>query len=127
MPLVRRGRLADFQRIEVRTGDELEDLADQFNRTASQLQESYASLEARNAELATALESLQESMKKVELLEQIKGELAKFVPESVKRLLEQHPDARELEKREADVSVLFLDVEGYTRLSEQLPPHGSTG
>jgi class 3 adenylate cyclase/HAMP domain-containing protein len=109
-------------RIEVRTGDELQDLADQVNLMASQLQESYASLEARNAELATALENLTESMKKVELLEQIKGELAKFVPESVNRLLEQHPDARELEKREADVSVLFLDVEGYTRLSEQLPP-----
>ena len=44
------------------------------------------------------------------------------MPEAVTRLLEQHPDASELEKREADVSVLFLDVEGYTRLSEQLPP-----
>jgi len=46
----------------------------------------------------------------------------KFVPESVTRLLEKDPNARELEKREADVSVLFLDVEGYARLSEQLPP-----
>ena len=69
-----------------------------------------------------ALESLREWTRKLELLEQIKGELSKFVPEAVTRLLEQHPDARELEKREADVSVLFLDVEGYTRLSEQLPP-----
>jgi class 3 adenylate cyclase len=57
----------------------------------------------------------------VELLEQIKGELVKFVPEAVTKLLEKNPNARELEKREADVSVLFLDVEGYTRLSEQLP------
>ena len=89
---------------------------------ADRLNTARADLEARNAELATTLKSLRESMEKVELLEQLKGELAKFVPESVKRLLEQNPDARELEKREADVSVLFLDVEGYTRLSEQLPP-----
>ncbi|MCI0372507.1 MAG: GAF domain-containing protein [candidate division NC10 bacterium] len=47
-------------RIEVKTGDELEALADQFNSTASQLQESYANLEqkveARTRELSEALE-----------------------------------------------------------------------
>ena len=54
-------------RIEVRTGDELEALGDEFNRTAAQLQESYANLEqkvvertrelaATNAELTEALE-----------------------------------------------------------------------
>lgn len=37
-------------RIEVRTGDELETLADEFNRTASQLQESYSTLEQKIAE-----------------------------------------------------------------------------
>ncbi len=37
-------------RIEVRTGDELEALGDEFNRTAAQLQESYATLERRVAE-----------------------------------------------------------------------------
>ena len=35
-------------RIEVSTGDELEALADQFNRMAAQLQESYAGLERRS-------------------------------------------------------------------------------
>jgi class 3 adenylate cyclase len=89
---------------------------------AGRLKSVHNDLEARNAELATTLQSLKESMQKVELLEQVKGELIKFVPEAVTRLLEKNPDARELEKREADVSVLFLDVEGYTRLSEQLPP-----
>ncbi|WP_076999978.1 HAMP domain-containing histidine kinase [Variovorax sp. KK3] len=39
--------------IEVRTGDELEGLADQFNRMAAQLRESYAQLE-RKVELRTA-------------------------------------------------------------------------
>ena len=47
-------------RIEVKTGDELETLADQFNRTAAQLEESYANLEqkveARTRELSEALE-----------------------------------------------------------------------
>ena len=48
------------QRLEVRTGDELEALADQFNRMAAQLQESYAGLERkveeRTRELSEALE-----------------------------------------------------------------------
>jgi class 3 adenylate cyclase len=35
-------------------------------------------------------------------------------------MLEQNPDATELEKREKDVSVLFIDIAGYTRLSEQM-------
>jgi signal transduction histidine kinase len=48
------------QRIDVKTGDELEGLADQFNRMAGQLQESYATLEQkvedRTRELSEALE-----------------------------------------------------------------------
>jgi signal transduction histidine kinase len=47
-------------RIEIRTGDEIEVLADRFNRMAGQLQESYANLEsrveARTRDLAEALE-----------------------------------------------------------------------
>ena len=49
-------------RIDVRTGDELEALGQEFNRTARQLEEAYASLEqkveARTRELATANEEL---------------------------------------------------------------------
>jgi len=113
----------DFDaRVAVASQDEIGQLGRVINDMTERLRSARADLEARNAELAATLQSLKESMQKVELLEQIKGELSKFVPESVKRLLEQNPDARELEKREADVSVLFLDVEGYTRLSEQLPP-----
>jgi signal transduction histidine kinase len=48
------------QRIDVKTGDELEGLADQFNRMAGHLQESYATLEQkvedRTRELTEALE-----------------------------------------------------------------------
>ncbi|MFQ5932426.1 MAG: cache domain-containing protein, partial [Nitrospiraceae bacterium] len=41
------------QRIDVRTGDELEDLAESFNRMAAQLQESYAGLERKVFEART--------------------------------------------------------------------------
>ncbi|MBI4610862.1 MAG: HAMP domain-containing protein [Candidatus Rokubacteria bacterium] len=109
-------------RVSVRSRDEIGELGRVINDMADRLKTAHDDLEARNAELAEALQSLKESMRKVELLEQVKGELSKFVPESVKRLLEKDPEARELEKREADVSVLFLDIEGYTKLSEQLPP-----
>ncbi len=34
-----------------------------------------------------------------------------------RRLVEAHPEAPELERRERDVSILFVDVSGYTRLS----------
>src|SRR5262245_11437587 len=77
-------------------------------------------LAARNTELATALEDLQASRARLEVLEQLKGELSKFVPDAVKELLERDPTATTLEKRTEEVSVLFLDIAGYTRLSEQL-------
>lgn len=102
--------------------DELGALGAAFNAMTARLADAYRDLERKNAELATALAHLQESRQRLELLEQLKGELAKFVPESVKQLLERNPDATELEKKTVEVSVLFLDIAGYTRLSEQLEP-----
>ena len=53
-------------RIDVRTGDELETLGQEFNRTAAQLEESYANLEqkveSRTRELAAANAELSESL-----------------------------------------------------------------
>ena len=50
-------------RIDIQTGDELQDLADEFNHMADQLQASYAELEqrveARTRELARSVEELQ--------------------------------------------------------------------
>jgi class 3 adenylate cyclase len=59
---------------------------------------------------------------KLSELRWVKDHFAKFVPEAVKRLVAANPEAPELAKHERDVSVLFLDISGYTRLSEQLPP-----
>jgi DNA-binding response OmpR family regulator len=55
-------------------------------------------------------------------LRRVKDHFAKFVPEAVKRLVAANPEAPALAKYERDISVLFLDISGYTRLSEQLPP-----
>lgn len=73
----------------------------------------YQSLEAKNAELRTAL-------RKVEVLENVKTHLSKFVPTSVQRLIDQDPTAPALDKHEQDVSVLFLDIAGYTSISQAL-------
>ena len=109
-------------RVPITSRDEIADLGIAFNDMTGRLAQARADLEAKNAELAGALQSLQESRQRLELLEQLKGELSKFVPESVKELLERDPGATELEKKTVEVSVLFLDIAGYTKLSEQLEP-----
>ncbi len=70
-------------------------------------------LEHKNAELAATLH-------KVEMLEHIRGHLGKFVPRAVSNLIDSAPEAPDLAKRERDVSVLFLDIAGYTKLSEKV-------
>jgi class 3 adenylate cyclase len=43
--------------------------------------------------------------------------LSPFVPESVRQMVNTNPDLLTREKESKDISVLFLDLEGYTRLS----------
>jgi len=43
--------------------------------------------------------------------------LSPFVPQSVRNIVEKNPETPKLDKENRDVSVLFLDLEGYTRLS----------
>src|SRR5213592_2961396 len=57
------------QRIDVRTGDELEALGDQFNSMATQLKESYAGLERKVEERTHELtESLEQQTATAEIL-----------------------------------------------------------
>ena len=97
----------------IRPGDEVGELADTFNTMASDL---YAHVE----ELKRKKQELEDSLHRIELLENIEQTLGKFVPASVKARIEEAPEAPDLEKREQDVSVLFLDVAGYTKMSEQV-------
>ncbi|HEX5531896.1 MAG TPA: HAMP domain-containing protein, partial [Methylomirabilota bacterium] len=97
------------------SGDEVGELGGALNDMTEHLARTQQDLAARNTELATALENLQASQQRLEVLEQLKGELSKFVPDAVKELLERDPTATSLEKRNEEVSVLFLDIAGYTR------------
>jgi DNA-binding response OmpR family regulator len=74
------------------------------------------------ARMQTALRLKHTVEQKLSELNRTRDHFAKFVPDAVKRLIAANPAAPELAKRERDVSVLFLDISGYSRLSEQLPP-----
>jgi class 3 adenylate cyclase len=71
-------------------------------------------------ENARAYTALQAALRRVQILESIRTNLSKFVPRTVQTLIEAAPEAPALGKRDADVSVLFVDIAGYTRLSERL-------
>jgi len=49
------------------------------------------------------------------------SQLSAFVPQSVLKMAEKDPELISQEKEKKDVSVLFLDIEGYTRLNATLP------
>jgi len=53
-------------------------------------------------------------------LERILDHIKTFVPETVRRIVEKNPEAPNLDKQEMDVTILFLDVADYTRISELL-------
>ena len=77
-------------------------------------------LETKNVQLKKALKELKAALRKVEILEDIKANLCKFVPTTVTRLVEKSSTADILEAKERDVTVLFLDIEGYTKITEEL-------
>ena len=54
-------------------------------------------------------------------ISQMLAHLSPFVPHSVRRLVEQNPEMLSREKQSRNVSVLFLDLEDYTRLSSSRP------
>ena len=74
------------------------------------------------ARIQTALRLKHALDRKLGDLQRMSDHFAKFVPEAVKRLVSADPAAPELAKRERDVSILFVDLSGYTGLSERLAP-----
>ncbi|MGD9057340.1 MAG: adenylate/guanylate cyclase domain-containing protein [Desulfobacterales bacterium] len=89
-------------------------------RSFEEIKKLNRNLEAKNTELEKALKELRAAMRKVEILESIKADLSKFVPNTVTRLIEKSPASDVLEAKERDVTVLFLDIEGYTKITEDV-------
>jgi class 3 adenylate cyclase len=77
-------------------------------------------LQKKNTQLEKALKELRAALRKVELLESIKSNLSKFVPTAVNRLVENASSSEIHEAQEQDISVLFLDIEGYTKITDTI-------
>lgn len=100
----------------------ISELAESFGLMWVQVEARELRLEHMIDELARKNSELETTLARVQLLENIKCQLSKFVPHSVMDLIENNPDHPDLEKREEDLSVLFLDIAGYTGLSERVAP-----
>ena len=89
-------------------------------RSFSQVRKLNKSLKLQNIDLEKAFDELRKTMQKVEILEIVKTSLSKFVPATVSRMIEKSPNGEMPESKEKDVSVLFLDIEAYTKICERL-------
>jgi class 3 adenylate cyclase len=89
-------------------------------RSVEEIKKLNQDLEAKNVQLEQALNKLKASLRKVEILEGIKSNLCKFVPTAVMRLMEKSPGGEIQKAKKRDISILFLDIEGYVRITEQL-------
>ena len=115
-PILFRERVAALLALGRRRGDA--DYTGEDLRVLRQL----ANQSAVALENARAYRALEAALRRVQILESIRANLAKFVPRAVQDLIELAPEAPALAKRDVDVSVLFVDIVGYTRLSERLDP-----
>jgi len=104
------------------TDDDLELLATLVNNLIVSLKnaKSFEEIKRLNEHLREKNVELEKALRKVEILESVKANLSKFVPTTVSRLIEKSPTASIPESKEQDVSVLFVDIEGYTKICEQL-------
>jgi class 3 adenylate cyclase len=74
------------------------------------------------ARIETSLRLKQAVDRKIGGLRRMSDHFAKFAPSAVRAIIAQNPDSPDFAKQEQDVSILFLDITGYTRLSELMPP-----
>lgn len=86
----------------------------------------YAAVALENSrmyeEIKEYSQKLKETLLHLETLEKIKSQLTKFVPSSVAKMAEQDPDKLNMDKVPADVTILFIDIEGFSRITTGYDP-----
>lgn len=106
--------------VKVKSMDEVGELAKEFETMRESLKESWSARDSLTTDLEKTVKELADNLDKLKLMETVKAHLEKFVPGRVVRLIEEAPDMPALRKKEMDASILFLDVVGYTRMSEEV-------
>lgn len=106
------GHLAD--RIDIRTGDELEALADEFNRMARRLHDSHASLERKVEERTRQLQQ------KTGEVEALSAKLAKYLSPQVYASIFAGRQQVELASQRKKLTVCFSDIEGFTETADAM-------
>jgi class 3 adenylate cyclase/HAMP domain-containing protein len=108
------------QRIAIKTGDELETLADQFNDMADRLQESYSDLE-KKVEIRT-----HELGEANEFLASVSRKIAKYIsPQIYKSIFSGQRDVAIATERKR-LTIFFSDIKDFTATTERLQPEDLT-
>jgi class 3 adenylate cyclase/HAMP domain-containing protein len=108
------------QRISIRTGDELESLADQFNDMAGRLQESYSDLE-KKIEIRT-----RELREASEFLAAVSAKISKYIsPQIYKSIFSGQRDVAIATERKR-LTIFFSDIKDFTATTERLQPEDLT-
>jgi class 3 adenylate cyclase/putative methionine-R-sulfoxide reductase with GAF domain len=82
----------------------------------------YIAIALENAKLYQDVTETSEQLKKalhhIEVLEKAKRQLTKFVPSAVRMMVEIDPGNIDLKKTPVDATVLFMDIEGFSKITE---------
>lgn len=114
------------ERIDVKTGDELQVLASEFNNMAHQLEESYSSLERKVEDRTRELAELNRTLEArvVDGVAQIErlGRLKRFFSPQLADLIVSGETEDPLKSHRREVTVVFLDLRGFTSFTETADP-----
>ena len=83
---------------------------------------SYVAIAVENAQLYQEVkensDKLRRALTRIEALEKVKSQLTKFVPSTVRLMVESNPEKIDSEKRPVEATILFMDIQGFSKITE---------